>query len=74
MSNAFSRIGLQSVVIGVAALFMQPVNADDSFEAEVRVTSYGIPHVKADNYAGLGYGYGNFYASHNLCILAREVI
>ncbi len=44
------------------------------YDSEVRYSSYGIPHIKADNYAGLGYGYGSYYASHNICILAREVL
>ncbi len=44
------------------------------FQAEVRTTSYGIPHIKADDWAGLGYGYGYAYSGDNFCILAREVL
>ena len=40
--------------------------------ASVRTTSFGIPHIKASNFAGLGYGLGYAYARDNLCILARS--
>ena len=41
---------------------------------DVRTTSFGIPHIKARNFASLGYGIGYAYASDNLCILAREIV
>jgi len=43
------------------------------FEAEVRWTQYGLPHVKARDYAGLGYGYGYAVARDQLCLLADRV-
>ena len=43
-------------------------------EAEIRRTEYGIPHVKAEDWAGLGYGYGYAFAQDNLCLLAEMVV
>ena len=43
-------------------------------KADIRTTSFGIPHIKAHNYASLGYGLGYAYARDNLCILAREIV
>ncbi len=43
------------------------------FEAEVRWTQYGLPHIKANDYAGLGYGYGYAVARDQLCLLADRV-
>ncbi|MBT8137934.1 MAG: penicillin acylase family protein [Gammaproteobacteria bacterium] len=40
----------------------------------MRTTSYGISHIKADDWGSVGYGYGYVYASHNICVLAREVV
>jgi acyl-homoserine-lactone acylase len=42
--------------------------------ATVRWTSYGIPHVRASNWGGLGYGYGYAFARDNLCVLARDIV
>lgn len=40
------------------------------YQTEIRRTAYGIPHIKADDWAGLGYGYGYVQAQDNLCTLA----
>lgn len=37
-------------------------------------TSLGIPHVTADDFAGLGYGTGYAYAQDNFCVLMREIL
>jgi acyl-homoserine-lactone acylase len=46
----------------------------EPFKATVRRTSMGIPHVKADDLGGLGYGYGYVFAEDNLCILEEEIL
>ncbi len=47
--------------------------AETTFSAEIRRTEYGIPHIKADNWASLGYGYGYAYSQDNFCVTMREV-
>ncbi len=42
------------------------------FSASIVRTSYGIPHITANNWAGIGYGVGYAYAQDNLCMLAEE--
>ena len=37
------------------------------FRAEIRRTAYGVPHIKADDYGGIGYGFGYASAEDNLC-------
>jgi len=54
---------------GVAA---QPTAIDAS--AQIRRTSYGVPHIVAKDERGLGYGIGYAYAQDNLCLLANEVL
>ena len=44
------------------------------YEATIRVTSYGIPHIMAENWGDLGFGYGYQFASDNLCTFAKHVI
>lgn len=51
-----------------------PPATPDKYSAEVRWTQYGLPHVKAADYAGLGYGYGYAVARDHLCLLADRVV
>ena len=44
------------------------------YEATIRVTSYGIPHIMAENWGDLGFGYGYQFASDNLCVFAKHVV
>ena len=43
-------------------------------EATIRYTEYGIPHIVARDYAGLGFGTGYAAAKDNLCLLAQGVV
>ncbi|WP_344174219.1 penicillin acylase family protein [Pilimelia columellifera] len=40
------------------------------FHSVVRDTEYGIPHIVAADFGGLGYGYGYAAAKDNICLLA----
>ena len=40
------------------------------YDATIRYTEYGIPHIAAQDYGGLGYGYGYAIAKENICVLA----
>jgi len=44
------------------------------FGAEIRRTSFGIPHIVARDEAGLGYGIGYAFAQDNFCVLADEIV
>jgi acyl-homoserine-lactone acylase len=58
------------VSISSAAIGTEPAKNT----VEIRRTSYGIPHIKAVNEKGLGYGIGYAYAEDNLCLLANEIV
>ncbi|MFT5483663.1 MAG: acyl-homoserine-lactone acylase, partial [Halieaceae bacterium] len=45
-----------------------------TYQASVVRTSYGIPHVTASDWGGLGYGYGYAFAQDNYCVLMKEVL
>ncbi|WP_329403214.1 penicillin acylase family protein [Streptomyces melanogenes] len=47
---------------------------DHAYTSQIRRTEYGIPHVLAHDYGGLGYGYGYAFAQDNLCQLADQVM
>jgi acyl-homoserine-lactone acylase len=48
--------------------------AKDDYRAEIRRTTGGWAHVKADDYGSLGFGYGYAYAQDQICELADIVV
>ncbi|MBI1402233.1 MAG: penicillin acylase family protein [Porphyrobacter sp.] len=57
----------------LAALLVTPTaEARGALAATITRTTYGIPHIKADTWAGVGYGVAYAYAEDNLCMLAEE--
>ncbi len=44
------------------------------FDAEIRWTSFGIPHVKANDWGSLGYGFAYATARDAVCTMARDVV
>jgi acyl-homoserine-lactone acylase len=45
-----------------------------TYAADIRRTSFGIPHILARDEASLGFGIGYAYAQDNFCILADEIV
>jgi acyl-homoserine-lactone acylase len=64
----FIAIGLAGCVADMAPeTIVAGGTAPPAFSAEIRRTAYGVPHIKADNFAGIGYGFGYASAQDNLC-------
>ncbi|WP_338589781.1 acylase [Shewanella khirikhana] len=53
---------------------LQAFAPDGKLSVNIRRTSYGVPHIKADNLESLGFGNGYVQAQDNLCILADGFI
>ena len=54
-----------------------PVSDSDpvrEYRTQIRWTSYGIPHVKADDWASLGYGFAYATATDGFCVIADSVM
>ena len=68
-------IRIWGLTAGCAALMLVPAGeagARSPLEARITRTTYGIPHVEADSWGGVGYGVAYAYAEDNLCLLAEE--
>jgi len=50
------------------------IDRDLSYEVTVRRTEGGVPNIKADDYASLGYGTGYAMAEDNICMISDLVI
>jgi len=58
-----------------AALVAAPASealAGKRYAATITRTTYGIPHIEARDWRGVGYGVAYAYAEDNLCLLAEE--
>ncbi len=49
-------------------------SAGQHFKAEIRRTAYGVPHIKADDFGGIGYGFGYASAEDNLCEILDRML
>ncbi|WMY83070.1 acylase [Pseudomonas shirazica] len=74
LSRPMTCAGLAAALVAfsVGAVPVQSAAADAS--AQIRRTTYGVPHIVAKDERGLGYGIGYAYAQDNLCLLANEVL
>ena len=48
--------------------------ANAGYNTEIRWTSYGIPHVKANDWESLGYGFAYATATDAVCVIARDIV
>ncbi|MEM7360315.1 MAG: penicillin acylase family protein [Pseudomonadota bacterium] len=65
------------LLISLVGCNTQPLtqSADDSqIDVNIRWTSYGIPHVKADDWTSLGYGFAYATATDGVCVMARDIV
>ncbi len=46
---------------------------EHQYSADIRWTSYGIPHVLADDWGSLGYGFAYATAVDGVCVFAKEL-
>ena len=63
-----------AVACAVMALAATAQAAPDRFRAEISRTAYGVPHIKAGNLAGIGYGYGYASSQDNICEIADRML
>ncbi|WP_439899564.1 bifunctional acylase PvdQ [Pseudomonas agarici] len=69
----FSRCCLAALLIGLSlGVHARPLNGELS--ADIRRTTFGVPHILASDERSLGYGIGYAYAQDNLCLLANEIV
>lgn len=67
-------LSLTCVSLVLAGCFSSSDDDPKTYAATVRYTSYGVPHVKADNFKGAGYGYGYAFAKDNVCTFAEVLV
>ena len=75
LSRVMAIVAGLCTIAAAALLAVTLAPADDHrYSAEIRRTEYGIPHIVANDYGSLGYGYGYAFAQDNLCVMADRVV
>jgi acyl-homoserine-lactone acylase len=69
----FCILLLQACSDGSGGLNPAPATGP-TYAADIVWTEYGIPHVSAADWSGLGYGYGYAYAKENYCVIMKEYV
>ena len=72
ISRQLNRLSLAAVLVGLS-LAANARSQPEQATADIRRTTFGVPHIRAENERGLGYGIGYAYAQDNLCLLANEI-
>jgi acyl-homoserine-lactone acylase len=70
---ALTRITALAAAVALVVPTGQAVADADrgsDFTAVIRYTENGVPHIKANTFGGLGYGYGYAAAKDNICVIA----
>ncbi|MDR6358205.1 acyl-homoserine lactone acylase PvdQ [Pseudomonas psychrotolerans] len=73
MALVLSSFRYLSLAVGLSLGSLGAQAAADS-TVEIRWTGYGIPHIRATDERGLGYGIGYAYARDNACLLLEEAM
>ena len=60
--------------LAILALLVLAPSAAAAPDVEIRRTSHGIPHIKAETFYGAAYGYGYALAQDNLCEMAETYV
>lgn len=73
ISNGLSRVCVAGMLLGLSVAASAREQAAVT-SAQIARTTFGVPHIRAEDERGLGYGIGYAYAQDNLCLLANEVV
>lgn len=71
--RSLSKACVAGLCLGLSVSALAQTPAKD-VSADIRRTTFGVPHIQAADERGLGYGIGYAYAQDNLCLLANEVV
>jgi len=73
ISRQLTGLALAGTLFGLS-LSAHALSPAAQTSADIRRTSFGVPHIRAENERGLGFGIGYAYAQDNLCLLANEIV
>ncbi len=73
ISRQLTGLAIAGTLFGLS-LSAHALSPSADIRADIRRTTFGVPHIRAENERGLGFGIGYAYAQDNLCLLANEIV
>ncbi|WP_439878803.1 bifunctional acylase PvdQ [Pseudomonas prosekii] len=73
INRQLTRLSLAGALVALS-LMACARSQPEAAGVDIRRTSFGVPHIRADDERGLGYGIGYAYAQDNLCLMANEIV
>ncbi|MCU7251361.1 bifunctional acylase PvdQ [Pseudomonas koreensis] len=73
ISRQLTGLALAGMFLGLS-LSAHALSPAAQTGADIRRTTFGVPHIRAQDERGLGFGIGYAYAQDNLCLLANEIV
>ncbi len=73
MASPISRVLVSLLALGACACSSKDAAVVDK-SVTIRWTSYGVPHITAHSWQGLGYGQGYAFAKEDICTLADQIV
>ena len=76
MTRLMALIGLCGLIAaaGCSGTDNSSTGPGRQYSATIVRTTYGVPHITANNYGDLGFGQAYAYAQDNFCLFMREVV
>ncbi|MGF6650211.1 acyl-homoserine-lactone acylase [Paraburkholderia youngii] len=74
LAGLLVALPLAAALQGCASQDTDNVARTGPYRADIRRTALGIPHIKADDWGSLGYGYGYAQAQDNLCTMTESFV
>src|SRR3954467_9196703 len=68
----FSRRLVAALLAAMFALLVPA--AADAYKVTIRRTAHGIPHIAANDFPSLAYGYAQAFAPDNICVIADSYV
>lgn len=70
----YTRKGLAAALAGLSMLVLAPAAQASGPGATIRYTEYGVPHIKARDLRGAGFGQGYAQARDHLCVIGEGMV
>lgn len=70
----FIRLATGVAAVALMAACGSETASTGKMSAEIRRTAFGVPHVKADDYASMGFGLGYAMAEDNICEIMERYL
>lgn len=74
LSSCVALVAVSMLLASCVTVDVHEQSSSNDYRAEIIRTSYGIPHITADDYGSIGYGEGYAAAQDHICNIADAIV